>query len=170
MGNAIAETNSLGHWTKYHYESHYDRRIQVIDADNMILSIAQQKIATIVYDKVGNVISITDTIVNTDLRCYRYDMEGRGMSQIWQPILSRIRFQEAVFESDTRTEEELCYFERSSGILLPSDYKEFCQVFGAGQFGDYMRIRCPDMDESECQIQFIRDNLVDLYLDEGSLF
>jgi hypothetical protein len=34
-------------------------------------------------------------------------------------------------------------FESDSGILLPIEYKEYCQVFGSGMFGSYMRIYYP---------------------------
>jgi len=37
---------------------------------------------------------------------------------------------------------ELSRFESNCGVVLPEDYKTFCQVFGSGQFGDGMSISC----------------------------
>src|SRR5262249_45288806 len=33
--------------------------------------------------------------------------------------------------------------ERDLGFRFPTGYKEFCQVFGSGSFGDFIRIYCP---------------------------
>jgi hypothetical protein len=81
---------------------------------------------------------------------------------------SSLSFKEAPNVPDTRTGKELLQFEHASGILLPPDYKEFCQIFGAGQFGDYIRIFCPNIDESISRLQFVRENLEETDLDEYS--
>lgn len=40
---------------------------------------------------------------------------------------------------------ELTDFENQAGFSLPGDYKAFCQVFGFGQFGEHMKIYCPNI-------------------------
>lgn len=61
--------------------------------------------------------------------------------QKWQELLAQLE----VFgnEGSTLNEEYLLRFERETGLILPDDYKKFCQVFGAGRFGDFLNIYCP---------------------------
>jgi len=48
------------------------------------------------------------------------------------------------FEYDIFSLEELESFEREKNIILPDSYKDFCQVFGTGCFGEeFITIQCP---------------------------
>jgi len=71
--------------------------------------------------------------------------------QVWQGIISQLEVREEE-GSDIWSAEKLARFEVDSGILLPEDYKSFCQIFGSGQFGDGMSISCPMNDEVELEI------------------
>ncbi|NJN87294.1 MAG: hypothetical protein HC881_14565 [Leptolyngbyaceae cyanobacterium SL_7_1] len=43
------------------------------------------------------------------------------------------------------SEDELRQFEAETNILLPQSYKEFCQAFGEGEFGNnFIQISYPD--------------------------
>jgi len=75
-------------------------------------------------------------------------------------MLSSIFFQAAQVNPDIMTEEDLNHFEAQSKIRLPPDYRDFCQIFGSGMFGDYMRIRCPYIQEQEEKITLIREAIV----------
>ena len=45
----------------------------------------------------------------------------------------------------TITEAQLEQFESLAAFALPQEYKEYCQVFGTGEFGiTLFNIRCPD--------------------------
>ncbi len=39
--------------------------------------------------------------------------------------------------------EDIQAFEAEAGVVLPDGYKEFCQVFGSGMFGEEIRLYCP---------------------------
>jgi len=47
------------------------------------------------------------------------------------------------------TEEELLAFESETNIILPDEYKSFCQIFGSGGFGNYINIYCPYLQISD---------------------
>lgn len=49
--------------------------------------------------------------------------------------------------------EQLSEFEGQAGVVLPSAYKEFCQVFGSGVFGrTNFKIHSPDLKDVEGQL------------------
>ncbi|HEY9852824.1 MAG TPA: SMI1/KNR4 family protein [Leptolyngbyaceae cyanobacterium] len=81
------------------------------------------------------------------------------MLENWQALLAQLK----VFESDESQEiwqpEQLKLFELETGIILPEQYKEFCQVFGTGMFGDYMRIYCPNIYMSNLFINSVKDDV-----------
>lgn len=53
----------------------------------------------------------------------------------------------------TLTEDQLQKFESQADLILPQGYREFCQIFGSGQFGwDGFFIDSPDIDEIEKQL------------------
>ena len=53
----------------------------------------------------------------------------------------------------TLTEAELLQFESRSGLTLPQEYKEYCQVFGDGRFGGNMFfIEIPEPENVEAQL------------------
>lgn len=59
----------------------------------------------------------------------------------------------------TLNELQLKQFESKISIILPQEYKEFCQVFGAGCFGhDGIDIDCPNLENIEAEL----DNNLDI--------
>lgn len=65
--------------------------------------------------------------------------------QRWRDLLSGLEIIES--SSDCLfTEDELIESEAKLGFILPAAYKEFCQVFGSGSFGDFIEILCPTFD------------------------
>jgi hypothetical protein len=64
-------------------------------------------------------------------------------------IISRERLQSC-------SNQEINLFESNSGIILPSDFKDFCRVFGTSSFGEFVGISCPPDVEFSREIS---DNL-----------
>jgi hypothetical protein len=86
------------------------------------------------------------------------------MIERWQSLLEEIDVRREI-EQDTRTSNELHLFEIQKSIILPNDYKSFCQVFGSGVFGSYLTIFCPEIDQVE--IDYLKVELRDSEV-EGS--
>jgi len=79
--------------------------------------------------------------------------------QAWQDLLSQLD----VIEEEGAVVcnmAELNAFESKLGIILPEDYKTFCQVFGSGQFGDGMSISCIS-NYDEIMLNMLRSTLED---------
>jgi hypothetical protein len=72
------------------------------------------------------------------------------MLQDWQNLLAQLnpKEQTGLAEQDIRTIEELIEFEFQSGFILPTSYKEFCQVFGTVLLGKYVEIYSPYPERS----------------------
>ncbi len=66
------------------------------------------------------------------------------MIQQWQALFAEIEIIQQ--NPQILNEEELSRFEAENNVILPAGYKEFCQTFGTGCFGDFVRIYCPDQD------------------------
>ena len=69
------------------------------------------------------------------------------MIEQWQALLSELQIDsegEEIIEP-----EKLLRFESENDINLPTEYKEFCQIFGTGTFGGFTRIFCPNSDLSD---------------------
>jgi hypothetical protein len=81
------------------------------------------------------------------------------MIEKWQYLLAELEVFEDDEGSEIWTEEKLQAFEFETGIMLPADYKTFCQVFGTGLFGEYMRIYCPNLDWSNLLLNSIKDEI-----------
>jgi hypothetical protein len=73
----------------------------------------------------------------------------------WQSLLGQLEIIEssaeeygisqADFQYDVMSIEECNFIERMIDVAFPESYKEFCQVFGSGCFGnDFMAIQCPN--------------------------
>jgi hypothetical protein len=62
----------------------------------------------------------------------------------WRDLFSSLEICPPLHGEDIWVVDLLSKFESDSGILLPTEYKEYCQVFGSGIFGSYMRIYCPN--------------------------
>jgi SMI1 / KNR4 family (SUKH-1) len=62
----------------------------------------------------------------------------------WKDLFDSLEMCPSPHGENIWSAEMLSKFESDSGVLLPTEYKEYCQVFGAGIFGSYMRIRYPN--------------------------
>jgi hypothetical protein len=62
----------------------------------------------------------------------------------WNQLLAQIEILEE--GSEILNKEGLSRFEVENNILLPPGYKEFCQTFGTGSFGNFIRIYSPNQN------------------------
>lgn len=64
----------------------------------------------------------------------------------WYELLKSIQFEGVL---NVMSLEDLQEFETDNNMSFPKEYKEFCQVFGSGIFGNEIRISCPpEIEES----------------------
>ncbi len=87
----------------------------------------------------------------------------------WQKLLKQVEVRGDIFE--LTSDEDLLEFEARTGIVLPSNYKEFCQVFGSGEFGnDLLNIHVISHDNLLSMVEWtsqLKDNLdMEVYLDD----
>ncbi|MEG3936472.1 MULTISPECIES: WD40 domain-containing protein [unclassified Microcoleus] len=68
------------------------------------------------------------------------------MKQKWQALLNYLEFIEDPYCGEVWDEQQIINFELQNNVVLPADYKDFCQVFGGGMFGDYMQLWCPSKE------------------------
>ena len=78
--------------------------------------------------------------------------------QAWLEIASIHTFR-GNGDRNTRTEEQLHSFEADNGIILPTEYKNFCKVFGSGVFGHYLTIYSPEFEQ--VYVNYLRMELED---------
>lgn len=67
--------------------------------------------------------------------------------QRWRSLLNSLEIVENKGHC-LSTEEQLIEFEARLGFVLPAAYKEFCQVFGGGTFGNFIDIWCPTSQDA----------------------
>jgi SMI1 / KNR4 family (SUKH-1) len=60
----------------------------------------------------------------------------------WHQLISSIEVIDSPL-MELMTSEEILTFEQSHNLLLPQDYKDFCQVLGTGQANKYLNIYSP---------------------------
>lgn len=60
--------------------------------------------------------------------------------QKWLNLLENIDLTKKSSERVIVSELQLSNFESETGIILPTEYKNYCQVFGSGRFGDIVSI------------------------------
>jgi len=67
------------------------------------------------------------------------------MKNKWLALLKQLEIIKPIpgLGEEKWTEEELLAFESETNIILPDEYKSFCQIFGSGGFGNYININCP---------------------------
>jgi SMI1-KNR4 cell-wall len=70
------------------------------------------------------------------------------MENIWHPLITRIQFINTRYGINPNryiipTQEVISEFEREHNIIFPTDYKEFCKVFGLGFIDNWLKIYCP---------------------------
>jgi hypothetical protein len=82
--------------------------------------------------------------------------------QRWQTLFNQLEVIDRG-NSVTSSKAELLAFEAATGIILPLGYKEFCQVFGWGTFGNFVDIYGkPNMELSEELIEYLKIELKQL--------
>jgi WD40 repeat protein len=81
------------------------------------------------------------------------------MIEKWLALINQLEVIENAEGSEIWSEAELQKFEFEASIILPENYKEFCQVFGTGLFGEYMRIYCPDSVICNLLLNSIKDEI-----------
>ncbi|MDJ0718447.1 MAG: SMI1/KNR4 family protein [Prochloraceae cyanobacterium] len=60
--------------------------------------------------------------------------------QKWIDLLQNITLTEKASKLVIISQLQLFNFEAETGIILPAEYKNFCQIFGSGMFGDLVSI------------------------------
>lgn len=82
------------------------------------------------------------------------------MLETWIGLKSRLKEEtNRYLPHEVCTEKELLDFETKTGIILPPDYKECCQVFGSVAFGEYLEIRCPNLAYSQFWIEALKSSI-----------
>ena len=82
------------------------------------------------------------------------------MLKQWQTLFAELEIVEQ--NPEVFSEEEISRFEGENKVFLPTGYKEFCQIFGTGSFGDSIRIFCPNqslVEYSELSLESISENI-----------
>lgn len=79
----------------------------------------------------------------------------------WHILKNQI---EVVYNTDKKmnivTNNQIELFEKKTNLTLPSEYKEYCQVFGSGEFGiTLFRIHKPDCFDVESQLISMQDQI-----------
>ena len=82
------------------------------------------------------------------------------MIERWQSLLNQLEIIQSPYGSEFWSLEELNKFENETGITFPIGYKEYCQVFGSGGFGDFVGIYCPRIDFSNNLLASIKDEII----------
>lgn len=83
------------------------------------------------------------------------------MIEQWQSLLDQLEIIQSPYGSEFWTLEQLSQFESDNDIIFPTGYKEFCQVFGTGCFGDFISIFCPSIYFSTICLEAIKSEIVD---------
>lgn len=65
--------------------------------------------------------------------------------QEWNRLFQELNFTQPIYRREIVSKKELIEFEISTDIVLPSAYKNFCQVFGSGRFGNLIDIYYPNL-------------------------
>ncbi len=63
----------------------------------------------------------------------------------WQHLLVQLETIAVDEWQEIWNEHQFFTFESETGIVFPADYQEFCQIWGEGMLGEYMRIECPNI-------------------------
>ena len=96
---------------------------------------------------------------------------NRNNIEKWQLLLTQVE----IFLHDTcglctLNQAQFKSFESQAGLILPIVYKNFCQVFGSGEFGfNLFDIDIPDCEDVEGRLASEKMILFDYYTDNCSL-
>ena len=81
--------------------------------------------------------------------------------QKWQKLLKILEVIRTS-QAEILTEVDLSRVEIERHLILPTDYKDFCQTFGSGIFGDFIAIHCPSsqlFSRSNLAIKSIKEQI-----------
>ena len=81
----------------------------------------------------------------------------------WQSLFNQLEIIQTPYGEEFWSLEELNTFEDETGIILPVGYKEYCQVFGSGGFGDFVGIYCPNLNFSNVLLASIKNEILDFH-------
>jgi hypothetical protein len=84
----------------------------------------------------------------------------KQMLEKWQSLLNQLEIIQTPYGEEFWSLEELNKFEDERGIILPVGYKEYCQVFGSGGFGDFVGIYCPNLEFSNALLPSIKNEII----------
>ena len=79
----------------------------------------------------------------------------------WQSLFNQLEIIKTPYGSELWSLERLEHFESENNIVFPVGYKEFCQIFGTGCFGDFIGIFCPSIYFSTICLEAIKSEIVD---------
>ncbi|MGL4758548.1 MAG: SMI1/KNR4 family protein [Patescibacteria group bacterium] len=82
------------------------------------------------------------------------------MLEKWQSLLNQLEIIQTSYGNEFWSLDQLNKFEDETGIILPIGYKEYCQVFGSGGFGDFVGIYCPSLDFSNALLASIKNEIL----------
>ena len=83
------------------------------------------------------------------------------MIKQWMSLLKEIEIKPNQFGSEFKTLNELNKLENEIGFIFPVGYKEFCQVFGTGCFGDFITIFYPNIRFSNDCLDAIKNEIIE---------
>lgn len=90
--------------------------------------------------------------------------EKLSMSNKWHILLEQLEEVDYNLGSEIWNDKQFQEFESQTGLILPQDYKDFCQIFGTVGLGNYVRIYCPDLAFSNFSIETLKEDITDNYL------
>ena len=82
------------------------------------------------------------------------------MIEQWQSLLNEIEIIQTPYGSEFWSLDQLNQFEKENNMVFPIGYKEFCQVFGTGCFGDFIGIFCPNIEFSNLCLETVKNDLI----------
>jgi hypothetical protein len=88
-------------------------------------------------------------------------LKKKQMLEKWQFLLNQLEIIQTPYGEEFWSLEQLNQFEAENNIIFPTGYKEFCQIFGTGVFGDSVSIFCPDIYFSTICLNAIKIDIVD---------
>ena len=75
--------------------------------------------------------------------------------QKWYELLQKIIINDKFSKQNIFSSSQLADFEAITDIMLPQEYKYFCQIFGSGRFGDIVTIYTPSLSRFDRSKQLI---------------
>ncbi len=83
------------------------------------------------------------------------------MTSKWQSLFNQLEIIQSPYGLELWSLDQLNQFETEYNIVFPKGYKEFCQIFGTGCFGDFISIFCPNIDFSNICLEAIKNDIIE---------